>query len=147
MKKFLKEYGNYLVWGTALAGTLGSFYFSEVMNLVPCVLCWYQRMALAPLVLLVGVGILKKNPDMPVYVLPFSIAGLGVGIFQNLLYYGVISEELSPCTIGISCVDPANQLLGWGITIPMLSTIAFAVITIIMLINSPAGEKGKENNG
>lgn len=131
-----------MVWAVALTGTLGSFYFSEVLNLVPCALCWYQRIALVPLVVLVGVGIIKKNQDLPLYVLPFSLVGLGIGVFQNLLYYGVISEKLSPCTVGASCVDPAVQYLGYGITIPMLSTIAFAVITIIMLINL----KGKESN-
>jgi len=135
MKKLLAEYGNYMVWGIALAATLGSLYFSEVLGLVPCVLCWYQRIAIYPLVILVGVGIIRKNPDLPVYVLPFSIIGLAISIFHNLLYYGVITETLSPCTVGASCVDPASQLLGFGITIPMLSMIGFAVITVIMLIN------------
>ncbi len=135
MKKFLAEYGNYVVWGIALAATLGSLYFSEILGLVPCILCWYQRVAVYPLVLLVGVGILRKNPELPLYVLPFSVIGLGIAIFHNLLYYGVISEKLSPCTIGVSCVDPSSQLLGFGITIPMLSMIGFAIITAVMAIN------------
>ncbi|WP_082321816.1 disulfide bond formation protein B [Variovorax paradoxus] len=33
----------------AFASTLGSLFFSEVMKLEPCVLCWYQRIAMFPL--------------------------------------------------------------------------------------------------
>lgn len=135
MKKLLQEYGNYVVWGIALASLLGSLYFSEILGLVPCVLCWWQRILIYPLVLVVGIGIVRKNPDLPLYVLPFGIIGLGISFFHNLLYYGVISETLSPCTITASCVDPSSQLLGFGITIPMLSMIGFGVITVIMAIN------------
>jgi disulfide bond formation protein DsbB len=142
MKNFLKEYGNYMVWAIAFAGMAGSLYFSEIMGLVPCVLCWYQRIALYPLVILVGLGIIRKNPDLPRYVLPFSVIGLGVAVFHNLLYYGVIEEKLSPCTVGASCVDPASQAIGSFVTIPLLSLIGFLIITLIMLINL----KGEESN-
>lgn len=135
MKKFLEEYGNYMVWGVALTSVLGSLYFTEVMNLTACFLCWWQRVAMFPLVVVVGVGIVRKNPDLPLYALPFSVIGLAVAIFQNLLYYGILSESVSPCQIGASCIDPASNYLGYGITIPMLSMIGFAVITVLLIIN------------
>ena len=46
-----------LAWLTSLASTLGSFLFSEVMQLQPCLLCWYQRIAMFPLVLVLGIGL------------------------------------------------------------------------------------------
>lgn len=135
MRKYIHDYGYYVAFAIALLGTVGSLYFSESLGLAPCVLCWYQRSMMYPLVLIIGVGVLRKDRNLPFFVLPLSLVGLMVAIYQNLLYFGVLAETLSPCSVsGPSCVDPRSQALGM-ITIPMLSLIAFAVITIIMSIN------------
>ena len=70
----------YAVWATALVATAGSLFFSEVMELPPCVLCWYQRIAMYPLVLMVGTGIAMRDARWKMYSVPLMLAGLAVSI-------------------------------------------------------------------
>jgi disulfide bond formation protein DsbB len=123
----------YAAWTVALASTIGSLFFSEVMQLPPCVLCWYQRIAMYPLVLIIGTGILKNDArGMKYYALPLALAGLGIAFYHNLLYYGIIPESITPCTQGISCTSRQIEWLGF-ITIPLLSLLGFAVVSACLL--------------
>lgn len=126
----------YAAWVTALVGMAGSLFFSEVMDLPPCVLCWYQRIAMYPLVLIIGIGIATSDTRWKIYALPLSLIGLAVSIYQNLLYYGVIPENLSPCTQGVSCTERQIEWLGF-ITIPLMGLLAFVAISICLLIYRP----------
>ena len=126
----------YAAWVTALTGMAGSLFFSEVMDLPPCVLCWYQRIAMYPLVLIIGIGIATGDTRWKIYALPLSLIGLAVSIYQNLLYYGVIPENLSPCTQGVSCTERQIEWLGF-ITIPLMGLLAFVAISICLLIYRP----------
>ncbi len=121
----------YFVFLVALAGLFGSLYFSEIRHFVPCVLCWYQRIALYPIVALAAVGIIRQDKNLPYYVLPLSIIGTGFALFHSLLQYGVISEGLLPCTAGVSCTALYINIFGF-ITIPLLSLVAFALISGVM---------------
>jgi disulfide bond formation protein DsbB len=122
----------YLVFLTSLAGLVGSLYFSEIRHFIPCVLCWWQRITLYPIVVLSAVGILRQDKNLPYYILPLSLIGGAVSIYHNLLQYGVISEKLAPCTVGASCTAVYINYFGF-ITIPLLSLLAFAFISGLML--------------
>lgn len=122
----------YLAWFQALIATLGSLFFSEIMQLTPCLLCWYQRIMMYPLVIVLTVGILLRDPRTKYYVLPLSLIGLSISVYHNLLYYGIIAESLAPCTMGISCTTRQIEWLGF-ITIPLMALTAFIVITFSML--------------
>ena len=87
----------------SLTSTLGSLYFSEILKLPPCLLCWYQRIFMYPLVVIFAVGIWKKDKNIPYFALPLSIIGTIIAAYHNLLYYKIIPESLAPCTLGISC--------------------------------------------
>lgn len=121
----------YLAWVQALVATLGSLYFSEILHFKPCILCWYQRILMYPLVIIIAVGILRKDKNLPYYVLPMSILGAGFALFHVLLQKGIIPENFTPCEVGVSCT---TRYAGWFgfLTIPMLSLIAFLVITVCM---------------
>jgi disulfide bond formation protein DsbB len=125
----------YLAWLQALLATGGSLYFSEVMKFVPCALCWYQRILMYPLVLVILVGILLRDQRLRLYVLPMSLLGLGISIYHNLLQYQLIAEAANtPCTVGAgaSCTTLWINWFGF-VTIPLLSLIAFSVITLCMI--------------
>lgn len=124
----------YLAWMQACIATFGSLYFSEVMKLPPCTLCWYQRILMYPLVLVIAAGILRRDPGIHQYVLPVSVLGLLISIYHNLLYFHVIPEEIQPCTVGIPCTTIQIEWLGF-ITIPLMSMTAFTVVTICMAIH------------
>ena len=126
----------YLAWVIALVATVGSLFFSEVMGLPPCILCWYQRIAMYPLVLLIGSGIIMRDSRMKNYALPLCLGGLVISIYHNLLYYGIIPESIIPCTAGISCTSRQIEWLGF-ITIPLMALVAFVGLSVCLLFHKP----------
>ncbi len=132
MKKLFKEYSLYLAWAISLLAMLGSLYFSNVRGFPPCVLCWYQRICLYPLVVILGIGIFKRDKNVHRYVLPLSIIAMLIGIYHNLLYYNIIPEAAAPCVAGVSCTTKFIEYLGF-LTIPLLSLIASTSITVLVL--------------
>jgi disulfide bond formation protein DsbB len=126
----------YLAWVQALTATLGSLFFSEILKLAPCVLCWYQRIAMYPLVVILTVGILLRDTRLKFYALPLSLTGLGISIYHNLLYYKFIPESIAPCTTGISCTTRQIEWLGF-VTIPLMALIAFTVTSLSLLLYKP----------
>ncbi len=117
-----------------LAGTFGSLYFSEVMKYAPCTLCWYQRICLYPLVFILGVALWTEDSTYRKYALPLALTGLGIAIYHNLLYFGVISEELTLCTQGVSCSSKQLEVFGF-LTIPLLSLAGFALNTVLIVFD------------
>lgn len=131
--KFIKENLMQIALLLAIVSTIGSLYFSEILKLTPCLLCWYQRICMYPLVIIIAVGIWKKDKNLPYFVLPFSIAGLIISAYHNLLYYNIIPESIEPCTLGISCTTRQLEWFGF-ITIPLMSLGTFALITFLTLL-------------
>ena len=129
----------YLAWFIALVATVGSLFFSEVMRLPPCVLCWYQRTAMYPLVIIIGIGIAMRDSRMRNYALPVCLIGLAVSIYHNLLYYRIIPESLAPCVQGISCTSRQIEWLGF-ITIPLMALAAFIGMSLCLLFYKPEQE-------
>ena len=126
-----KRWLAFLIAATAMVGSL---YFSESQHFEPCKLCWYQRIAMYPLVAVLGVGIVLRDDKVGYYGLPLSIAGLAVSIYHNLLYYGLIPESITPCTEGISCTSRQIEWLGF-ITIPLMALTAFTIVTLCLTLN------------
>ncbi len=133
MQSSFKQKILYIAWAQALVATAGSLYFSEIAHFTPCVLCWYQRICMYPLVVILAVGILEKNKHIYKYVLPLSITGLTLALYHNLLYYRILPESTAPCGFGVPCTAKFFAWFGF-VTIPLLSLTAFVVITACMLI-------------
>jgi disulfide bond formation protein DsbB len=121
------------VFIVSLLAVLMSLYFSDVLGYAPCVLCWYQRILMYPLVLISVVAIIFKDQKVYRYILPLSLIGTLVALFHNLLYWKIIPESAAPCLNGISCTAKYLQLAGF-VTIPFLSLVAFILITVLTLI-------------
>lgn len=118
-------------WLVSLVATMGSLFFSEVMELPPCVLCWYQRICMYPLALITTVGLVTRDHRVGHYAWPLVFAGLAVAIYHNLLYYHLIPESIAPCATGVSCTD--RQIEWFGIvTIPLLSLSGFTLIALCL---------------
>lgn len=132
----LKKYSIYLPYFVliiALLSALISLFFSEILKYPPCLLCWWQRIFMYPMVFISAVGILRKNVELPYYILPLSIIGFLIGLYQNLLIWHILPESIAPCTLGVSCVNQPITLFGF-ITIPLGSMLSFAIISISMLL-------------
>lgn len=118
-----------LAWLVALVATLGSLFFSEVMEFIPCTLCWYQRIAMYPLVVILGIAAWKNRRDVLTYSLPLSIIGQLIATYHLGVQAEIIPEAASPCVQGVPCSAMYIQWLGF-ITIPVLSFVAFGLINI-----------------
>jgi disulfide bond formation protein DsbB len=128
-----KEYYLYLAFLMAWVSMVGSLFFSEILKYPPCVLCWYQRIAMYPLVVILIVGILKKAADVHLYALPLAISGAAIAFYHNLLYYKILPESAAPCIQGVSCTTKYIEYFGF-ITIPLLSLLGFIFIIVCLLM-------------
>lgn len=123
----------FISWVIAMIATLGSLFFSNVMGYEPCVLCWYQRIFMYPLTVILLVALFPLDRKVVRYALPISIIGLGFAVYHYLIYMGFIPEDLQPCGEGISCAEVNLEMFGF-ITIPMLSIISFTGIILLLIL-------------
>ena len=119
-------------WVLASASALGALFFSEVMGLPPCVLCWYQRICMFPLVLLLPLGLFPFDARVVRYALPLAAIGLAISLFHVLLVHGFIPEQAQPCRQGIPCDKNPIEWFGF-LGIPDLSLAAFAAMTALLV--------------
>ncbi|MCE7793531.1 disulfide oxidoreductase [Salipaludibacillus sp. CUR1] len=121
-----------IAWGIAFISTLGSLYFSEVQNFIPCELCWVQRIFMYPLVITLGIAVVKKDARQAFYTLPLSVIGMGTAIYHYLLQkVPFLSGAAEACGI-IPCNYQYINYFGF-ITIPFLAFAAFLLISLIMV--------------
>jgi disulfide bond formation protein DsbB len=119
-------------WLIAAISTLGALFFSEVMGLPPCVLCWYQRIFMFPLVFVLAAGLFPFDPKIVRYALPLALVGGLIAVFQLLLVAGYIPESITPCTQGVPCSKVQIEWFGF-VTIPLLSAAAFSLIIALLI--------------
>jgi len=120
-------------WLLASMATLGSLFLSEVMGHLPCLLCWYQRICMYPLVLILPAGLFPFDRNIVRYALPLSFAGTLISIFHLLLAAGYIPESIKPCVQGIPCSEVQVVWFGF-VTIPLLSVSSFLLITALLVL-------------
>lgn len=123
----------FLCWLLASIATLSSLYFSEVMQFAPCVLCWYQRICLFPLVVMIPAGLFPLDKGVVRYALPLAVTGWLTAAYHNLLYSGLIPQSLQPCSKGVSCTEEYITFFGF-LTIPLLSLLTFSTVIALLLI-------------
>lgn len=117
-------------WVLALFASFAVLFIGEVMGQQPCVLCWYQRIAMFPLALILGIAAWRGDLGAWRYGLPVAVAGLLVAAFHSLLFYGIVPESIEPCGAGPSCTDA--QMTVFGLPLPVLSFAAFAGIAVLL---------------
>lgn len=124
----------FLGWLLVSVSTTISLFFSYVLEYEPCVLCWYQRICLFPMVFILAAGLFPAfDKSVIKYALPLSIAGGLTAFYHTLLYAGIIPENIQPCSKGVSCTEKYIELFGF-ISIPMLSFLAFSTLVALLLI-------------
>ena len=118
-------------WLIAMASTLGALFFGEVMKLPPCSLCWYQRIFMFPMVLILPFGLFPLDRKVVRSVLPLvGIGGLFAAVHMFLVA-GIIPERVVPCRQGVPCSETVIEWFGF-VTIPLLSFVAFATIAFLL---------------
>lgn len=130
----------FVAWLVAAMSTLGALFLGEVMALPTCVLCWYQRIFMFPLVLILPIGLFPFDARVVRYALPLAMLGWLIAVFHQLLVVGVIPESLKPCTQGVPCSVKVIEWFGF-VTIPILSIAAFSTIIALLLVAHFRGSK------
>jgi disulfide bond formation protein DsbB len=130
----------FAAWFVATLATLGALFMSEVMGFAPCVLCWWQRIFMFPLVLILALGLFPFDAKVLRYAMPLALIGLGVAAFHVLLTLGIIPEALAPCRQGIPCKTIQVEWFGF-VTIPLLSFTAFLVLNALLIAASRSSSK------
>ncbi|HMQ01464.1 MAG TPA: disulfide oxidoreductase [Candidatus Doudnabacteria bacterium] len=134
MLNFLNKNALYLAFTGSLLAMLGSLYFSELAGFPPCVLCWYQRVAMYPLVVIIGTAIYTKDRNLLIPAFILAIPGWLIAVYHNLLYYNILPEAAAPCVAGISCTTKYIEWLGF-LTIPLLALLGFTAIIGLLIIH------------
>ncbi len=123
----------FLAWLLASVATLSALFLGEVMGYTPCVLCWYQRICMFPLVLILAAGLFPLDRGVLRYALPLAVSGWLLAMFHWGVASGVIPESITPCTQGVPCA--VEQVVWFGfVTLPMLSVLAFSSIIGLLVL-------------
>lgn|SRR3990167_4139806 len=129
----MRKYYLFFAWLIALIAMLATLFASEILKLPVCVLCWYQRICLYPLVVLLGTAAYRDDKNIILYATPFPVIGFFFALYQYLEQMIPNFSPISFCTQNISCSTIHFKWLGF-ITFPFLSMLA-CVFIFILLIN------------
>jgi disulfide bond formation protein DsbB len=121
-------------WVVALAATLAALFLGEVMGMTPCLLCWYQRIAMFPLAIVLGMAAFADDRRGAVYALPLAAIGAFVAGYHAALIAGWVPAWWVPCGTGPSCSEQSLAILG-GLQLPWLSLGAFIAILALLLVH------------
>ena len=114
----------------AVGATFGSLYFSEIRNFVPCEYCWYQRIVMYPLALILLIATIRRDKNIIPYALSLSLSGLALSVYHYQLQ--LFPEQSSSCGLDASCTYRWIEVFGF-ITIPLLALTSFAFISMILI--------------
>ena len=119
----------WLAWVVALVATIGSLVYSEVIHFEPCRLCWFQRIAMYPLAIILLVGAVRREFQVKYYALPLALIGLAISIYHYLMQ---VFPSLEGGSCGaVSCSARLVEIFGF-ISIPFMAGTGFMVIAVLL---------------
>ena len=114
----------------AVGATLGSLYFSEIRNFLPCEFCWYQRIAMYPLALILLIATIRRDRKIIPYALALSTIGAIISAYHYQLQ--LFPGQGSSCGLDASCAYKWVEVFGF-VTIPLLAFGSFLLISMLLL--------------
>lgn len=133
LNMFFKEYSLEVAFIISFFATSGSLIFSDILNFEPCTLCWYQRIFMFTIPLMLFFAIHRKENNIWFYSFVFSIIWGGIAFYQYLMQFFNAPIVCSPDS-WVSCSDIVS-LWYWYVTIPLMSLSAFILIWIFSFIS------------
>jgi disulfide bond formation protein DsbB len=123
-----------ITWAAAvpLGAMIGSLYLSEVAQLLPCSLCWYQRIAMYPLAIVLGVAAVRADPGVWRYGLPLALLGLGIAVYHVIIQW-MPGLDVGACTTGAPCTGRYLAIFGF-VSIPTMAASAFLLMIALLLL-------------
>lgn len=123
-----------ITWIIAATAAAVSLALSEVFELTPCKMCWYQRIFLFSSVFVLGTAEYYKDVKAAFrFGLPLTITGGFIALYHTLLQWGILPEGSLTCSVDTSCATKHLNFFGF-VTIPFLSLLTFAILTALLMI-------------
>lgn len=116
-----------------LGGMVLSLYYSEVLHVVPCDLCWYQRIFMYSQVFMFGYAWYRKDRSVLPYTFLLSFVGLLIAIYQHMLQIGY--DMYKPCStapFAVDCSKPTFIEFGF-VTFPFMAVVLFLTVILLMV--------------
>lgn len=128
-------YGLWIAWLMALVATLGSLYYSEIAGFTPCEYCWYQRIGMYPLAIVLGIAAFRGDRAIRVYAIPLALAGAAISAYHYALQH-------FPSIAAGSCdlFAPCSAAYVWKfdfVSIPFMALVSFATIVTALALDRP----------
>lgn len=120
----------WLAWLVALVATVGSLIYSEVFHFVPCRLCWFQRIAMYPMSIVLLVGGIRREYMVKFYALPLALIGFGISVYHYLVQH-FPNLEGGACDPNNPCSAVLVDIFGF-ISIPFMAGAGFIVIAVLL---------------
>jgi disulfide bond formation protein DsbB len=134
----------WLAWLIAAVSMAGSLYFSESANFVPCKLCWFQRIAMYPLALLLLIAALWRDEGVRRYAIPLASVGAAISSYHYLIEWRP-SLGAGTCDVTAPCTVPWFRQFGF-VSLPLMALCGFAAIISLLALHSPgSSEVGPSN--
>ena len=136
----------WLAWIIAAVAMAGSLYFSESANFTPCRLCWFQRIAMYPLALLLLIAALRRDDTIRPYAISLASVGGAISAYHYLIEWRP-SLDAGSCDVTAPCTVPWFREFGF-ISLPLMALCGFAaIISLLTLGPSAAADTGRHNSG
>ena len=137
LRKELPENSLLFAWLVALIATLGSLYFSEIAGWIPCKFCWFQRIFMYPLSIVLGIAHFRKDLRIRTYVIPLALIGALISAYHYALQRISILQAYSVCDATADCAVPYTLNFGY-ITVPFMALTAFILVALFLSLRSKA---------
>ena len=113
----------------SLSAVLGSLYYSNIVGFPPCSLCWWQRIFLFPIPIILIMGKIKSDIRVMDYVTPLAVMSAVLALYQSYVYLG--GSSLLPCTAEVGDCSKIYVMAFGYITIPVMS-LTISVYLVIL---------------
>ncbi len=127
-------YGLRLAWLVAVVATLGSLYYSQVAHFIPCELCWYQRIAMYPLAVILGIAVVRRDEAVRRYVLPVAVIGGIISAYHYVIQQFPDLAVTSCDATGIPCTGHWVWKFGF-VSIPLMALACFGTIVAVLVMD------------
>ena len=124
----------------AAVATLGSLYYSEVANFVPCELCWYQRIAMYPLPVVLGIAAFRRDPGVRRYALPLAAVGAVIATYHYVIEWLPVQDALG-CSLDVPCSVPWFREFGF-VSLPYMALSGFVLVSVLLLVATAREDGG-----
>jgi len=134
-------YHLWLAWIVAATAMAGSLYFSLVAGLIPCTFCWYQRIAMYPLAVILLLAALRSDIGIRPYATALAVIGVALSAYHTLLQRlpGLPSGS---CSLDVPCSAIDLERFGF-VTIPVMALIGFVTILVLLWIVTPPDDEAE----